>query len=330
MRVARYYSNQDIRLEEIPKPRIGRGEILVKVAASGICGTDLMEWYRIKKAPRVLGHEITGTIVETNSQKYKVGERIFVSHHVSCNECKYCLAGNHTACQTFHQGNYDPGGYSEFIRVPEINVLRGVYPLPENVSFAEGTLIEPLACAIRGQRVIDVKKGQTVLILGSGVSGLLNIWVAKLKGAKVIATDIAEYRLEKAMEFGADEAIHAGKADGIKADKIIVCTGSYQAVEQAFRLIDRKGVILLFAIPDRNIEIPTLEMWRNEVTITSSYGAAVEDMEESLRMIADGKMNVKPLITHRLPLEKIQEGFSIAEKAKESLKVVLEPFPPCI
>ena len=152
-----------------------------------------------------------------------------------------------------------------------MNVLRGVYPLPENVSFAEGTMIEPLACAIRGQRVIDVKKGQTVLILGSGVSGLLNIRIAKLKGAKVIAADIDEYRLEKAREFGADEVVHAGKADGIKADKIIVCTGSYQAFEQSFRFIDRKGVILLFAIPDRNIEIPVLEVWRNEITITSSY-----------------------------------------------------------
>lgn len=325
MQVAKYYNNQDIRLEDVPKPRIGRGEILVKVAASGICGTDLMEWYRIKNAPRVLGHEITGTIVESSSRKHKVGERVFVSHHVSCNKCKYCLDGNHTACQTLHQGNYDPGGYSEFIRVPEMNVLRGIYPLPENVSFAEGTLIEPLACAIRGQRVIDVKKGKTVLILGSGVSGLLNARVAKLKGAKVIATDIDEYRLEKAREFGADEVVHAGKADGIKADKIIVCTGSYQAFEQSFRFIDRKGVILLFAIPDRNIEIPVLEVWRNEVTITSSYGAAGEDLEESLRMITSGKINVNTLITHKLPLEKIQEGFSIASKAKESLKVVLEP-----
>ena len=325
MRVAKYYNNQDIRLEEVPKPRIGRGEILVKVAASGICGTDLMEWYRIKKSPRVLGHEITGTIVESSSRKHKVGERVFVSHHVSCNECQYCLAGNPTACQTLHQGNYDPGGYSEFVRVPKMNVLRGIYPLPENVSFAEGTLIEPLACAIRGQRVIDVKKGKTVLILGSGVSGLLNARVAKLKGAKVIAADIDEYRLEKAREFGADEVVHVGKADGIKADKIIVCTGSYQAFEQSFRFIDRKGVILLFAIPDRNIEIPVLEVWRNEITITSSYGAAGEDLEESLRMITSGKINVNPLITHKLPLEKIQEGFSIASKAKESLKVVLEP-----
>ncbi len=325
MRVAKYYNNQDIRLEEIPKPEIGPGEILVKVAASGICGTDLMEWYRIKKAPRVLGHEISGTIVESNSRKHKVGERVFVSHHVSCNKCKYCLAGNHTACQTLHEGNYDPGGYSEFIRVPEINVLRGVYPLPDSVSFEEGTMIEPLACAVRGQRVIDVKKGQTVLILGSGVSGLLNIRVAKLKGANIIATDIASYRLEKAREFGADEAVHAGKADGIKADKVIVCTGSYPAVEQAFRSIDRKGTILLFAIPDRNIEMPTLEMWRNEITVTSSYGAAEEDLVESLEMITGGKMNVKALITHRLPLEKIQEGFSIASKAKESLKVVLNP-----
>ena len=110
MRVARYYNNQDIRLEEYPKPAIGRGELLVKVFASGICGTDAMEWYRIRKGPRILGHEIAGKIVESESEKYSVGQRVFVSHHVPCNHCKYCLAGDHTACETLHQGNYDPGG----------------------------------------------------------------------------------------------------------------------------------------------------------------------------------------------------------------------------
>jgi len=323
MLVAKYYNNNDVRLEEMPKPKIGPGEILVKVVASGICGTDVMEWYRIKKAPRILGHEISGIIAESNSKQYKTGERVFVSHHVPCNNCKYCLSGNHTACDILHKGNYDPGGYSEFIRVPKLNVDNGVYVLPENVSFDEGTMIEPLACVVRGQRVIDVEKGQVVLILGSGASGLMNIQAAKLKGAKVIATDIAEYRLGKAKEFGADEVLHAGGVKNVKADKVIICTGAYKAVEQAFDCVDRGGVILLFAIPNSDIIMPTENIWRNEITVTSSYGAAPCDLKESLEVISSGKINVKPLITHKFPLEKIQEGFKLVSEAGESLKVVL-------
>ena len=325
MRVATYYNNKDVRVGEQPTPQIGPGELLIEVFASGICGTDVMEWYRVKKAPRVLGHEIAGKIVESKSEKYKTDQRVFVSHHVPCNKCKYCLAGDHTACDALHKGNYDPGGYSEFVRIPEINVDAGVYVLPEAVSYEEGTMIEPLACVIRGQRAIDVKKGQIVLILGSGVSGLLNIQLAKLRGAKVIATDINTYRLNKAKEAGADEIIDARQSFNIKADRIIICTGALEAVEQAFRSIDKSGVIIFFAIPGKDIIIPTVDFWRNEIKITASYGAAPIDLEESLELIKNGKINVKDMITHRLPLEEIQEGFKIVSDAKESLKVVIEP-----
>src|SRR3989338_11559478 len=174
MKVAIYHNNNYIRIEEIPKPKINEGEILVKVKASGICGTDVMEWYRIKKAPYIPGHEISGDIVESKSKRFKAGDKVFVSHHVPCGECKYCLENNHTACETLHKGNYYPGGFSQFIRVPKINVEKGTYLL-EGVSYEEGTMIEPLGCVLRGQRIINIKKGQTVLILGSGVSGLLNI-----------------------------------------------------------------------------------------------------------------------------------------------------------
>jgi len=325
MRVVKYYNNKDLRLEEVAMPGISSGELLVEVFASGICGTDVMQWYRIKKAPRILGHEIAGVIAESKSDKYKAGQRVFVSHHVPCNKCKYCLAGNHTACDTLHNGNYIPGGYSEFIKVPKINVDFGVYPLPEDVSYQEGAMIEPLACVVRGQRVVNVTKGQVVLILGSGVSGLLNIQLAKLKGAKVIATDINEYRLSKAREFGADEVIKAGHALDVKADRTIVCTGAYPAVEEAFQSIDKSGVILFFAIPDKEIVIPTVDFWRNEITVTASYGAAPVDLKESLDLISACKIDVKSLITHKLPLEEAKEGFRLVSSAKESLKVVLEP-----
>ena len=325
MKVAVYYNNNDLRIKEIPIPKISAGEILVKVKASGICGTDVMEWYRIKKAPRILGHEISGDIVESKSQKYKIGQRVFVSHHVPCNKCKYCREGNHTACETLHKGNYEPGGYSEFIRVPKLNVDFGTYVLPRNVSYAEGTMIEPLACCLRGQRLINLKKHHTVLILGCGVSGLLNIQLAKLNKARVIATDIDDYRLKKAREFGADEVINAKQDLKVKADRVIICTGALAAFEQAFQCIDRKGIVLLFAIPEQNIEIPTADFWRNEITLTASYGAAPVDLKESLELIKESRIKVKEMITHRLPLTHIQKGFKIVSSAKKSLKVALIP-----
>ena len=324
MIVAQYYNNNDIRLEHLPTPQIGPGEILVKVRASGICGTDVMEWYRIKKAPRILGHEIAGEIVESKSDRYHPGERVFVSHHVPCNDCKYCREDNQTACDTLHSGNYDPGGYSEFVRVPKINVDYGVYVLPDQVSYVEGTMIEPLACGVRGLGLIDIRANHTVLILGCGISGILNIQLAKLTGARVIATDINEYRLQKAKEFGADQVLHGAQDLNLKADRVIVCTGAYAAVEQAFRCIDKKGIILFFAIPNRDIVIPIPDFWRNELTVTSSYGAAPADLEAALDLIATQKINVKDTITQTLPLEQIQAAFKIVAEAKDSLKVVLE------
>ena len=325
MKVAVYHNNNDIRIEERAKPEIGDGEILVKVRASGICGTDVMEWYRVRKAPRILGHEITGDIVESRSDKYTTGQRVFVSHHVPCFNCKYCYEGNHTACETLHKGNYDPGGFSEYIRIPEINVKYGTYVLPDNVSYEEGTVIEPLACAVRAQRITGIKENQTVLIRGAGFSGLLNILMAKLKKAKVIAIDIDAYRMNKAREFGADEVLDANDILKVNADRIIMCTGAMQAFEQAFRSIDRKGIILFFSIPEKDVPIPVVDFWRNEISVVSTYGAGPDDLKESLELIKNGKINVKDLITHKLKLEDTQQGFKLAEKGGETLKVIINP-----
>jgi len=264
-------------------------------------------------------------IVESKSKKYRVGERVFVSHHVPCYNCKFCREENHTACDTLHAGNYDPGGYSEYVRVPKINVDYGVYVLPDQVSLVEGTMIEPLACGVRGLGLINIRENHTVLILGCGISGILNIQLAKMTGARVIATDLNDYRRQKAKEFGADAAVHPSEAMNLKAERVIVCTGAYAAVEQAFKCIDKKGIILLFAIPNRDITLPIPDFWRNELTVTSSYGAAPRDLEAALGLIAFKKINVKDTITHVLPLAKIQEGFKMVAEAGESLKVVLEP-----
>lgn len=322
MKAAMYYNNKDIRIIDIPRPQIKEGEILVKVKSSGICGTDVMEWYRIKKAPRILGHEITGEVAESKSIKFKAGDRVFVSHHVPCNICKYCLEGNHTACETLHGGNYEPGGFAEFIRVPKINVENGTYILG-NLTYEEGTLIEPLACCVRGQRVINLKAGHTVLILGAGISGIMNIMLAKLKGAEPIATDIDDWRLEIAKKLGAKTVNVSRETLTAKADRAVMCTGAMSAVKQAFESIDKKGIILFFAIPQNNIELPIADFWRNEWTITSSYGASPADLEESIKILTENKINAKSLITHKVTLDEIQKGFNLVAEAKKSLKVVI-------
>ncbi|MBI4707719.1 MAG: alcohol dehydrogenase catalytic domain-containing protein, partial [Candidatus Omnitrophica bacterium] len=199
MRVAMYYSNRDVRLEEMPIPKIGPAELLLRVEASGICGTDVMEWYRLNRVPLVLGHEVAGTVVEVGEgvKRYKKGERISASHHVPCNQCHYCLSGHQTVCETLRKTNFDPGGFAEYIRLPAINVEQGVYLLPDEVSFEEATFLEPLACVLRGQRLAGMQDGRSVLIIGSGISGLLHIKMARVNGAGlIVATDIEDFRLK--------------------------------------------------------------------------------------------------------------------------------------
>ncbi|MCK4902062.1 MAG: alcohol dehydrogenase catalytic domain-containing protein, partial [Thermoplasmatales archaeon] len=164
MKVAMYYSNNDVRIEEMPVPEISDDELLVKVIASGICGSDVMEWYRLKKAPLVLGHEISGIIekVGKNVKKFEKGDRIFVTHHVPCNTCNFCQDDQQTLCHTLHNTKFYPGGFAQYLRIPEINIQYGTFILPDEVSFDEGTFIEPLACVVRGLRIAHYKKGKTV------------------------------------------------------------------------------------------------------------------------------------------------------------------------
>jgi len=339
MLAAVYYNNSDVRIQEMPKPEIADDEILVKVMASGICGSDVTEWYRVPKAPRILGHEATGVIEKTGEKvtRYKVGDRVFVSHHVPCNKCRYCLRGNHTACETLHTTNYYPGGFAQYIRVPSVNVESGVYKLPSDMSYDEGTFIEPLACAVRGQRLAAVQKDDVLLVIGSGVSGMLHVQLAKFKCLKrVVVADINPYRLELAEKFGADFTIDAkGNLPqklkeingGILADKVVVCTGATQAALAALDCVDKGGAILFFAVPEPSVKVPVPinQFWRNEITMKTSYGAAPNDLAESLAILAQKKLNVRDMITHRLSLRQAAEGFRLMAEAGESLKVILEP-----
>lgn len=339
MLAAFYYNNKDVRIQELPIPTINDEEVLLKVLASGICGSDVIEWYRVPKAPRVLGHEATGIITQVGNKVkgVKIGDRVFVSHHVPCNQCRYCQRGNHTACHTLHTTNYYPGGFAQYIRVPKINVSFGIYKLPDTMSFEEGTFIEPLACVSRGQRLSNLKKDDTLLIIGSGISGILHVQLAKFKGVKtIVAADINQYRLELAKKFGAHHALDASASlpeklkeitGGHLADQVIVCTGATSAALSAMNCVENGGTILFFAVPDPTVKlpIPINQFWRNEITMRTSYGAAPNDLEDSIKVLETGKINVKDMITHRLDIREAQEGFRLMTEAGQSLKVILEP-----
>ncbi|PPD57635.1 zinc-dependent dehydrogenase [Dehalogenimonas etheniformans] len=336
MKVSVYYSNTDIRIEERPAPEIGPDEILVKMKACGICGTDVMEWYRKPKAPRILGHEMAGEIVKIGEdvKSYGIGDRVFVSHHVPCFDCHYCRTGRETACETLHTGNYDPGGFAEYIRIPEINVRYGTFRLPDQVSFEEAAMIEPLACVVSGQKRLKIRHGQTVLIIGSGISGLCHVQLAKAAGAKVIATDINDLRLGKAAELGVDVAINAAtyspdelkRANGGQlAETVIVCAGADKAVADAIASVDKRGTILFFAVPQKPLELPSVRFWREEISVLFSYGAATDEIKESLELIATKRFDAKKMISHRVPLSKIVDGFGLVVGADTSLKVVVVP-----
>ncbi|OGW15952.1 MAG: alcohol dehydrogenase [Nitrospinae bacterium RIFCSPLOWO2_12_FULL_45_22] len=340
MRVAMYYNNRDIRVEEMPVPPIGPGELLIRVQASGICGSDVMEWYRIHKAPLVLGHEIAGEVVAVGAgvERYHEGDRVSVAHHVPCNTCYYCLNDHHTVCDTLRQTNFDPGGFAEYLRLPAINVDRGVYRLPDEVSYEEGTFTEPLACILRGQRIARIQPGQTVLVIGSGISGLLHLELARALGAgRLIATDVAEYRLEAARRFGAEAVIHAKEDvsagvrevnNGRLADRVLVCTGAKSAITQALQSVERGGTVLFFAPTDPDVTIPISVndlFFRNDITLTTSYAGSPADYTTAVELIRARRVRVHEMITHRLSLAETAMGFQLVAGAQDSIKVIIEP-----
>jgi L-iditol 2-dehydrogenase len=339
MRVAVYYNNRDVRLEQMAVPIIGPGELLVRVRASGICGSDLMEWYRIKKAPLVLGHEMAGEIMEIGEEvdNFHIGDRVFVSHHVPCGKCRYCLAGHQSVCDVLRTSHFDPGGFAEYIRVPKINVQLGTFRLPEEITFDEGSFIEPLACVVRAQRFARLSPGQTVLVIGSGISGLLHIQLARARGAgRIIATDISDFRLKAASRFGADATIRGSEEvankvrelnDGRLADLVIVCTGAMPAIQQAVKSIDRGGTLLFFAPTAAGVDvpIPLFDFWRDEISVVTSYAGSGQDLVESIELIRTREVRVADMITHRLPLADTARGFLLAANGQESIKVIIDP-----
>ena len=336
-----YYSNRDVRLEKMAVPAVGPGELLLQVLASGICGSDVMEWYRRDKVPLVLGHEVAGVVAQVGEgvEKFRIGDRVAATHHVPCNTCHYCLNGHHNVCETLLRGTqFYPGGFAEYIRIPAVNVDRGVFRIPQGVSYEEASFMEPLACVLRGQNNARIRAGQSVLVMGSGISGLLHIGLARTLGAgQVIAGDTIPFRLEKAREMGAHHAFEVNDLfveairevnDGRLADLVIICFEGFIPV--ALKAVERGGTVLFFAGASEGATIPaTINdlFWRTEVTLTSAYAGNPADCISALKLIKAGSIMVRNLVTHRLGLGEGGEGFKAVSSPVEHrcVKVIVEP-----
>ena len=309
--------------------------------ASGICGSDVMEWYRKDKTPLVLGHETAGEVaaVGPGAGRFQVGDRLAVTHHVPCNTCSYCLAGRHTMCETLlKKTRFDPGGFAEYLRVPAINVDRGAFPIPDGLSYDHASFMEPLACVLRAQRQAGLHPGDAVLVLGAGISGLLHIPLARTLGAGLaLAADTIPFRLQEALDVGAHHALRADDdlpqplrslPQGRLADLVDICFDGI--VPRAMQCVERGGTVLFFAGAAEGTTLPVTcneIFWRTEVALTSSYAGAPADCAQALKLIASGSLPLDRLITHRLPLEQADRGFAMAADPVEHqcLKVIIRP-----
>lgn len=338
MKAAVYYSQSDIRIEELPTPKIENGEILVQMKACGVCGTDLMSWYLERRAPLILGHEPAGVVVEKGSsvEGFDVGDRVFVHHHVACLNCHYCLRGDFTLCRQFHETKIDPGGFSEYFRVPNPNVRLDTHKIPESLTFDESTLIEPVGCCLRALKKCSIQEGDFVAIIGAGTTGLIHTALSKIMGArKTIVTDLFDYRLSFAKKFGADATVNpknSSLSDIVKAetdkrgvDLAVVTAPNLDAYRTALGVCRNGGKLCVFAPtnPHEAMQLSPKDLFFSEVQIVPSYSTSHVETKQALELLVSGKLKVKELITHRFGLEEASEAFKAALDSKESLKVLL-------
>ena len=339
MRAARYYSNDDVRVEEVPVPKIGPGEILVEVKTCGVCGSDVMEWYMKPRAPLFFGHEPAGVVYQVGKEvgNLSIGDRVFVHHHVPCFVCHYCRRGSYTMCRTFKETRLYPGGFAEYVRVPAPNVRTDVLRLPAPVSFEEGSLIEPMACCLRGIKRANLKLGDTVLIMGAGFTGLVHLQLAKILGAGlVIVSDFLDFKLEKAKKLGADIIINPGKEDALEkikdvneargADIVVVTPGSIEALKEAIRLAGKGATLYQYGptSPEATLSIVPHQFFFSEITFVASYSCSSLETRTILEYIYQKRIDTDGLITHNFDLDQIGQAVKLTAKAKESLKVLVK------
>jgi L-iditol 2-dehydrogenase len=338
MRVAKLYSFNDIRIEEIPVPEIGRTDVLVRTRACGICSGDVMPWYIEKKAPLVLGHEPSGEIVGVGEDVmlFKRGDRVFVHHHAPCLACRFCRRGDYVQCSTWRTSGIVPGGVAEFFLVPAVNLMHDTIRLPDTVSYEDGSLIEPTACVVKGLRRAQVRQGDTVLVIGLGAMGIIHVLALREHGAgRIIGADRVPYRLERAIACGADAVIDVSKQDlaegmreataGEMAELVVVGPNSAEVMKEGMRCVRPGGQILFFtpAKPGERLAIDPNHLYFHDISVITSYSCGPNDTADACRLIERGVVTAEKLVTHTFPIERAAEAFRLTAEAGDSLKSLI-------
>jgi len=341
MKAAVVKSNSNIEIKNIEKPPVGPGDMLVKMRACGICGSDVEKVFGKYGQPSMrLGHEPAGIITQVGSEisNFSVGDRVFTHHHVACysDDCHECSHGNETMCKKYYESNLEPCGLADEYVVPEWNVNHGgVLNIPANMSFEEAAMIEPLACCIRAWNKFKHQKNDSVAILGVGPTGIMHVLLAKLYGlGKVFCLDLNDFRLDFAKKFETI-TIHSGNTNAMEqiksetanqgVDVVIVSTSSLNALKDAVHFVRKGGTIVMFGVPSKgaNVDLDMSEIYSKGITIVNSYAASDVDTTHALDLISNKQINVSQLITHKYNLQECQQAFVHAKSGDNAMKIII-------
>lgn len=345
MRAGVYRDKGIVRVEDVPVPEVGEGEVLIKVAACGICGTDIKKIFqRYVEPPQILGHELAGRVVAIGRgvTKCKLGDRVMSFHHIPCGECFYCKKRLFSQCKQYKTtgltGGFTPngGGFGEYVKAMPWVTERGIVALPDHVSFEEATFIEPINTIVKAVQKARVQAGENVLIIGCGPIGLQLLMVTKTVGVRIYSSDPMAPRRAKSLELGAVESFdpRSGKlveevkarTEGRGADVVLVAVAHPAVVPEALAAARPGGRVLLFAANDpvTQIQFPAAAVGIDEKEILGSYSAAVDIQASAAALVLEKKLPVMEIVTHRFPLAKIQEGLELAARpTEESLKILI-------
>jgi len=340
MKAAFVKDSSRVVVEDVEKPILGTGDVLVKMHACGICGSDLEKVFGKYSQPSTrLGHEPSGTIekVGENVTYFKKGDRVFVHHHVPCYSCHFCLHGNETMCEKYSETNLSPCGLAEEFIVPQWNVNHGgILKIPDSMSFEEAAMIEPLACCIRAWDKFSFQKGDSAAIFGVGATGMMHVMLSIVhEFDKIFCIDVNEFRLEFAKKFNITDAIKSSvpdikqkildQTDNRGVDVAIVATGSLQALSSAIDLVRKGGTVVMFGVPSKDamINLNMSIIYSKEITMISSYAASDSDTKAALELIQSSKIDVKKLITHRYNIKDSPKAFEHAHHGVDSMKIII-------
>ncbi|HZS33740.1 MAG TPA: alcohol dehydrogenase catalytic domain-containing protein [Methylomirabilota bacterium] len=334
MRAAVHAGAGEIRFEDRPTPAIGSGELLLRVRGCGLCGSDLAKLLGPAPRPAVLGHEVVGEVAAAGAGvAFRAGERVVTAHHVPCAACHYCRRGSPSMCREFKASNLDPGGFAEYVRVPAANVRHATFPVPDGMPDAVAAFTEPLGCCVRAVRRAGPEAGDTVVVAGLGAMGCLLVQLVRRRGARVIGIDPLPERRALGERLGADAAIApealapvlAELSDGRGADLVLLTTGAPAVVRAALGWVRDGGAVHLF-VGEGEGPLPVGDLYRRELTLTGTYSSSPADLAEAFELIRTGAVQVAPLCSHRLPLDRLAEAVELALRHR-ALKVFLEIGP---